>query len=43
MLESELWHKRTETKNAKDARMVEFIKTCDNYPRKFNFGRFLAP
>ena len=40
MLEAKLWHTKTETNNAKVARMVEFIKTCDQYPRKFNLGNF---
>ena len=37
MLEAKLWHNKTETKNAKVAKMVEFIKTFDQYPRRFNF------
>ena len=40
MLKAELWHNKTETKNVKVAKMVEFIKTCDQYPRRFNFGNF---
>ena len=27
-------------KNVKRAEMVGFIKTCDQYPHKFNFGHF---
>ena len=42
MLESKLWHNKTETKNVKVAKMVEFIETCDQYPRKFNFGHFFS-
>ena len=30
----------TNNVNVKVARMVEFIKTCDQYPRRFNFGNF---
>ena len=41
-LESKLWHGKTETKNEKVAKMVEFIKTCDQYPRKFNFGHLFS-
>ena len=37
MLEAKLWYKKTETKNAKVAKMAEFIKTFDQYPRWFNF------
>ena len=40
MLEAKLWHNKTETKNVKVAKMAEFIKTCDQYPRRFNFGNF---
>ena len=29
MLESKLWHNKSETKNVKVAKMVEFIKTCE--------------
>ena len=42
MLESELWHNKTGTSNAKVAKMMEFIKTCDQYPRKFNFGHLFS-
>ena len=42
MLESKLWYNRTETKNAMVAKMVESIKTCDQYPCKFNFGHFFS-
>ena len=38
MRESKLWHNKTETKNVNVAKMVEFIKTCDEFPRRFNFG-----
>ena len=38
MLESKLWHNKTETKNVNVAKMVEFIKTYDEFPRRFNFG-----
>ena len=37
MLETKLWHNKTEIKNVKVAKMMEFIKTCDQYPRRFNF------
>ena len=40
MLEAKLWYKKTETKNVKVVKMVEFIKTCNQYPRRFNFGNF---
>ena len=40
MLEAKLWHNKTETKNVKVAKMVEFILTCDQYPRRFKFGNF---
>ena len=43
MLESKLSHNKTETKNIKVAKMMEIIKTCDQYPYKFNFGYFSAP
>ena len=29
-------------KNVKVRKMVEFIKTCNHYPRKFNFGHFFS-
>ena len=37
MLEVKLWHNKTETKNVKIAKTVEFIKTCDHYLRRFIF------
>ena len=40
MLESKLWHNKAETENVKPAKIVEFIKTFDQYPCKFNFGHF---
>ena len=40
MLEAKLWHNKTKTKNVKVPKMVEFIKPCDQYPRRFNFGNF---
>ena len=40
MLEAKLWYNKAEMKNVKVAKMVEFIKTCDQYPRRFNFGIF---
>ena len=42
MLESELRHNKTGTNNVKVAKMMEFIKTCDQYPRKFNFGHLFS-
>ena len=42
MTESKLWHNKTEIKNVKLAKMVEFIKTCDQIPHKFNFGHFFS-
>ena len=43
MLEPKPWHNKTETKNLKVANMMEFIRTCDQYPSKFDFGRFFVP
>ena len=43
MLESKLWHNKTETKNVNVAKMVEFMKTYDEFPRRFNFGDFSTP
>ena len=40
MLEAKSWHNKTETNNVKVVKAVEFIKTCDQYPRRFNFGNF---
>ena len=40
MLEVKSWHNKTETKNVKVPKVVEFIKICDQYPRRFNFGNF---
>ena len=40
MLEAKLWHNKTETKNVKVAKMVQFVKTCKQYPHRFNFGIF---
>ena len=40
MLAAKLWHNKTETKSVKVAKMVEFIKTRDQYPCRFNFGTF---
>ena len=31
-----------QNKNAKVTKMVELIKTCDHYPRKFNVGHFFS-
>ena len=42
MIESKLWHNKTEIENEKLAKMVEFIKTCDQIPYKFNFGHFFC-
>ena len=42
MLESKLCHDKTGTKNLKVAKMVEFIKTFDQYSRKFNYGHFFS-
>ena len=39
MLRSKLWYNKTETKNIKVAKMVEFILTSDQYPRKINFSQ----
>ena len=40
MLESKLRYSKTESRNVEVAKMVEFIKTCDQYPRKFHFDLF---
>ena len=40
MFESKLWYSKTVNKNVKGAKMMGFIKTCDQYPHKFNFGHF---
>ena len=42
MIESKIWHNKTEIKNVKVVKTVEFIKTCDQYPHKFNFGHFFS-
>ena len=42
MLESKLWHNKTEISSLNVAKMVEFIKTCDQYPVRFNFGHFFS-
>ena len=42
MFEPKFGQNETETKNAKAAKMVEFIKTCDQYRPKFNFGHFVS-
>ena len=42
MLEFKLWHKKTGTKNVKVTKIVEFIKTRDQYPCKFKLGHFLS-
>ena len=42
MIESKLWHNKTEIKNVKVAKMVEFIKTCEKlkkYSREINILR----
>ena len=42
MLKAGLLQNKTETKSVKIAKMVEFIKTCDQCPRRFNFGSFFS-
>ena len=42
MLKSKLWDKKTETKKVKVVKMVEPIKTCEQYPHKFSFGHFFS-
>ena len=42
MLEFKLWDNKTEPKNAEVTKMMEFIKTCDQHPSKFNFGYFFS-
>ena len=42
MLECKLWHIKAVSKTVKGANMVEFIKTCNQYPHKFNFGHFFS-
>ena len=34
MLDSKLWHNKTENKNMKIELMMGFIKTCDQYPHR---------
>ena len=45
MLEAKLWHIKTEIKNVKVAKMVKFVKTCEQYPHvKFcQFFQFHNP
>ena len=43
MLESKLWCNRTETKNVMVAKMVEFIRTCDNALGSLFLVIFSAP
>ena len=39
MIESKLWHNKTETKKVKGTKMVGFNKTCGQYPAsKIDFG-----
>ena len=38
MLESKLWHSKTETKIVKCVKIVGVIKICDQYRHKFKFG-----
>ena len=42
MLDAKLWYNEKETKNVKVAKMVEFNKTCDQYPCRFKFGNFFS-
>ena len=42
MSTSKLWHNKTENKNLKVEKMVEFFQTCHQYPGKFNFGHFFS-
>ena len=42
MFEAKLWYSKTKTENVKVEKMVEFIKTCDQYPRKFHFGHYFS-
>ena len=37
---SKLWRNKTEIRNVKSAQIVEFIKTYDQYPHKFNLVIF---
>ena len=41
-LESKLCDNKTEIKIVKVEKMIEFIKTCHQCPRKFNFGHFVG-
>ena len=42
-LNLKLWHNKTETKKIKVANGgMEFIKTCDEYLMKFNFGHIFS-
>ena len=40
MFAAKLWQNKTESKNVKVAKIVEFIETCDHYPRRFIFETF---
>ena len=40
MLKTAACYIKTKNKNVKVTKMVEFIKTCDQIPRRFNFGTF---
>ena len=39
---SKSWHKKTETKNVKGAKMVGFLSNCEQHPHKFNSGHFFC-
>ena len=38
MLECKLWNSKAVTKTVKGAKVMGFIKTCDQYHHKCNFG-----
>ena len=40
MFAAKLWQNKTESKNVKVAKIVEFIETYDHYPRRFIFETF---
>ena len=42
MIQSKLCHSKTETQNVNGAKMVGIIKTCNQYPHKFNNGHIFS-
>ena len=42
MLESDLWYRKTVNKNVKGAKMMGFLKACDQYPHKLYCGHLFS-